>query len=83
MESLPKLTEPSAYRIRIAGPVRNGWEDFLTDLQTDISKDGGVAVTELIGTVRDQAALFGLLCRVRDLGASLVSVQYLPTSKGE
>jgi hypothetical protein len=33
--------------------------------------------------VRDQAALFGLLSFVRDLGVPLVSVEFLENSKGE
>lgn len=83
MEALPKLTQPATYRIRIAGRVRNGWDDFLADLQVTVSQVSGFPVTDLNGTVRDQSALFGLLCRIRDLGAPLVSVEYIQSSKGE
>jgi len=77
MNTLPTLTQPAAYRIRIAGRVRNGWSDFLTGLQETVSQTGDVPVTELTGTVPDQPALFGLLCHIRDLGLPLVSVEFI------
>jgi hypothetical protein len=83
MQTLPSLTHPATYRVRIAGRVRDGWTDFLTDLQTTVSQGERFPVTELTGTVRDQSALFGLLCRIRDLGVPLVSVEYIQTPKGE
>lgn len=45
-------------------------------------RDGRVA-TMLSGPVSDQAALHGLLAKVRDLGLVLVSVQRLPYPNGE
>jgi len=81
MTTLPALTQPAAYRIRIAGRVRNGWSDFLTGLQETISQTDGAPVTELTGTVADQSALFGLLCHIRDLGLPLVSVEFLAPYK--
>ncbi|MFZ5855699.1 MAG: hypothetical protein ACOYZ6_02630 [Chloroflexota bacterium] len=83
MQTLPSLTQPATYRVRINGRVRNGWSDFLSDLQVKFLQTNGFPVTELTGTVRDQSALFGLLCRIRDLGVSLVSVEYIQSSKGE
>jgi hypothetical protein len=83
MKTLPTLTQPAAYRIRIAGRVRNGWSDFLTGLREAVTQEGGKNITELTGTVPDQSALFGLLCHIRDLGLPLVSVEYLPDHKKE
>jgi hypothetical protein len=83
MNTLPTLTQPAAYRIRFAGRARNGWSDFLIDLQETVSQIGGLPVTELTGSVPDQPALFGLLCHIRDLGLPLVSVEYLPNSEME
>jgi hypothetical protein len=78
MRTLPTLTQPAAYRIRIVGRVRNDWSDFMTGLRETISQEGGKNVTELTGAVPDQSALFGLLCHIRDLGLPLVSIEYLP-----
>ena len=63
---------PARYRIRIRGhldPAWSAWFDSLTVTQVD---DG---TTELAGPLVDQAALFGLLARLRDLGATLLLVE--------
>jgi hypothetical protein len=85
MKALPTLTQPAAYRVRIAGRVRNGWSDFMTSLQETVSQIDGSPVTELNGVVPDQSALFGLLCHIRDLGLPLISVEFIQTQnqKGE
>jgi hypothetical protein len=65
---------PARYRIRIRGhldPSWSAWFDSLTVTQAD---DG---TTELAGPLADQAALFGLLARLRDLGATLLLVEHL------
>ena len=65
---------PARYRIRIRGhldPAWSAWFDTLTVAQAD---DG---TTELVGPLVDQAALFGLLARLRDLGATLLLVERL------
>ena len=65
---------PARYRIRIRGhldPVWSTWFDSLTVTQAD---DG---TTELAGPLADQAALLGLLARLRDLGATLLLVEHL------
>ena len=65
---------PARYRIRIRGhldPAWSAWFDSLTVTQAD---DG---TTELVGPLVDQAALFGLLARLRDLGATLLLAEQL------
>jgi hypothetical protein len=83
MKTLPTLSQPAAYRIRMVGRVRNGWADFMTGLREVILQEGDKSITELTGTVPDQPALFGLLCHIRDLGLPLVSVEFVETQKGE
>jgi hypothetical protein len=61
-------------RIRIRGhldPAWSAWFDSLAVIQAD---DG---TTELAGPLADQSALFGLLARLRDLGATLLLVERL------
>jgi hypothetical protein len=68
---------PMQYRIRVRGhldPVWTVWFDELTLAQND---DG---TTELIGHLSDQSALYGLLARLRDLGATLLLVEQLPAT---
>jgi hypothetical protein len=59
-----------AYQIRITGLLDARWADWFEGLT--ITLDGGD--TLITGPVVDQAALQGLLKRVRDLGMPLVSV---------
>jgi hypothetical protein len=61
---------PTTYQIRITGRLDSQWEDWFEGLT--ITLDGGD--TLITGPVDDQAALHGLLKRVRDLGMPLVSV---------
>ncbi|NUM43589.1 MAG: hypothetical protein HUU38_02700 [Anaerolineales bacterium] len=77
MKTFLSVTDPATYRIRISGRVDNGWADFMTDVQNTVSQEEGATLTVVTGTVPDQAALFGLLLRIRDLGLALVSVEYL------
>jgi hypothetical protein len=71
----PTQKYPARYEIQVAGriaPERADWFDGMTS-SMKASPDGG-AVTVLSGRVADQAALFGILNRIRDLGLRLISV---------
>ncbi len=60
-----------AYQIRIKGHLGREWTDWFGGLAITLEADG---YTILTGPVVDQAALHGLLKRVRDLGMPLISV---------
>ncbi len=67
------------YQIRIRGYLRPEWSEWFEGMTIAHESNGD---TILSGSVRDQAALHGLLTRVRDLGLTLVSVnQVQPASK--
>ena len=72
----PKTDEskPTVYKIRIKGQLGPEWSDWFEGLTITLEEDG---TTLLTGTVIDQAALHGLLKKVRDLGMPLVSVNPL------
>ena len=59
------------YQIRIEGQLGEQWTDWFEGLTITQEEDG---TTVLTGPVLDQSALHGLLKKVRDLGAHLVSV---------
>ncbi len=67
-------SQPMVYQIRIKGHLGHQWTDWFEGLTITLEEDGN---TLLSGPVIDQAALHGLLKKVRDLGMPLVSVSPL------
>jgi hypothetical protein len=63
--------EASGYELRIGGHLDEHWSTWFDNLAIIHENDG---TTTLRGAVADQAELHGLLARVRDLGATLISV---------
>ena len=63
----------SRYEIRVKGILDGRWTAWFEGLQ--VSSDGEDTV--ISGSVADQAALHGLLTKVRDLGLFLISVRHL------
>jgi hypothetical protein len=66
--------QPYVYQIRIRGHLSDQWTGWFEGLTITLEEDGDTLLT---GPVPDQAALFGLLRRVRDLGLTLVSISCL------
>jgi hypothetical protein len=64
-------SQPPVYEIRIKGHLGSQWTDWFEGLTITRDEDGDTLLT---GPVVDQAALHGLLKKVRDLGMPLVSV---------
>jgi hypothetical protein len=64
-------SKPTVYKIRIKGHLGPEWSDWFEGLTVTLEEDGNTLLT---GLVIDQAALQGLLKKVRDLGMPLVSV---------
>ena len=71
-------SEPVVYQIRIRGHLGHDWTDWFEGLTITLEEDGDTLLT---GPVIDQAALHGLLKKVRDLGMPLVSVS--PVEPGQ
>ncbi len=59
------------YRIQVRGHLDDRWSDWLEGLVIHLQEDG---TTVLVGPVVDQAALHGVIIRIRDLGLPLLSV---------
>lgn len=63
--------EPTVYQIRITGHLGREWTDWFDGLAITLEDNGDTLLT---GPAVDQAALHGVLKKVRDLGMPLVSV---------
>ena len=72
LDPKPLGCQPVVYQIRIKGHLGREWTDWFEGLILTLEEDGDTLLT---GPVIDQAALHGLLRKVRDLGMPLVSVR--------
>ena len=70
--------EPGYYEIRIKGHLDDQWTGWFEGLTLTFEESGDTLLT---GLVTDQAALQGLLKKVRDLGIPLISVN--PVNPGQ
>ena len=69
-----KYDEPGMYQIRVNGVLDERWSDWFDGFS--FGKTSG-RETVLTGRVADQAALHGLLAKIRDIGLPLISVERL------
>jgi len=64
-------SQPMIYQIKVQGHLGRQWTDWFEGLTINLEDNGNTLLT---GPVIDQAALHGLLKKVRDLGMPLISV---------
>ncbi len=78
----PKIepSGPMIYRIRIKGHLGGEWTEWFEGLSLTLEDDGDTLLT---GPVVDQAALYGLLRKVRDLGMPLLSVNRVEAQQAD
>ena len=69
---------PGRYEIRVKGHLDSRWAAWFDGLSLTNSSDG---TTLICGPVADQAALHGLLKKVRDMGLPLISVTQVQTRR--
>jgi hypothetical protein len=65
-----KPDQPMVYQIRVEGHLGPRWADWFEGMTIMLEHNGDTLLT---GSVEDQAALHGLLRKVRDLGMPLIS----------
>ena len=75
-----KPDEPMIYQIRIKGHLSSQWADWFEGMAITLEDNGDTLLT---GLVADQAALYGLLKKVRDLGMPLRSVNHIDPDQVE
>ena len=79
MSNRREFDEQSAYEIRVKGTLDEQWSDWF-DGFTIVPRANDQ--TLLTGPVADQAALYGLLTKIRDLGLPLLSVRRVENEEG-
>ena len=80
MKHMPDQGEQTIYRISIKGTLDPCWSEWFDGMAVTAQESG---VTLLCGPVRDQAALYGLLVKIRDMGMLLLSVDRIDAYSAE
>lgn len=74
----PRLDQSALYTIKVEGRLDANWAEWFGGMHILVTRDAvGQVFTTLTGWVIDQAALHGLLARIRDLCLPLLLVQCL------
>ncbi len=80
INSESEKAQPLVYQIRIKGQLGREWTDWFGGLTITLEDNGETLLT---GPVIDQAALHGLLRKVRDVGMPLLSVNCVEPGQAE
>ena len=78
LEDMSERPNARVYEIRVQGELTPRWSCWFAGLS--VETDGGDTV--IVGPVDDQAALHGLLAKIRDLGLPLLAVQVVDNGGG-
>ena len=74
-----KIYQPATYRITVEGHLESSWSDCLGGMKITTSSHGDQGgITTLVGRVRDQAELSGVLNTLYELHLPLLTVKVLP-----
>jgi len=80
LNPITDFTPPMVYEIKVEGHLGDQWADWFGGATITLESNGDTLITR---PVIDQAALYGLLKKVRDLGMPLVSVKRVQPSEEE
>jgi len=74
----PNFSGQGVYEIKVKGHLDEQWSSWFDGLQiiTGFNEEG-IAITTFTGTIVDQAALHGVIARVRDIHMPLISINQI------
>ncbi len=75
--------ERDSYEIRLKGHLDERWVSWFEGFTIAHGFQNGAPVTKLSGSIADQAALHGLLIKLRDIGITILSINLVEPEKGE
>ncbi|GJM42783.1 MAG: hypothetical protein DHS20C20_30650 [Ardenticatenaceae bacterium] len=75
-----KQPQPEIFKIRLQGHLDARWSSWFAGMTITLTEDGDTVLT---GPVADQAALHGLLKKVRDLGVPLRLVCHIASEQAD
>lgn len=70
--------QPRVYRVRIEGHLGPRWADGFGEMSISAERNGETLLT---GPIIDQAALHGVIRRIRDLGLPLLSIMCIDSAR--
>ena len=74
MDPLPEFGKPAFYEFRVKGRLSKHAEPWFEGMDISVDETHNPTQTAIQGHMPDQAALHGLISRIRDLGLTLISV---------
>ena len=84
MNQIINVDQPGIYRIKIQGKLSEGTIRRFDEMAVSVVPNAaGISITTLTGQITDQAALHGIVARIRDLGLPLILVELVsPIDQG-
>jgi len=83
VERVPMFAERDSYEIRLRGHLDERWVSWFEGFTIAHDFQNGVPVTKLSGSMADQAALHGVLIKLRDIGIPILSINLVEPENGE
>jgi len=81
MDTLPAFGKPAYYEFRVNGRLSQRAASWFEGMDISVDRAHTPAQTIIQGHIPDQAALHGLISRIRDLGLTLVSVNQIEQNR--
>lgn len=77
MDPLPEFNKPAYYEFRVGSRISSQSAAWFEGMEIAVDETAVPAQTLIKGYMEDQAALYGLISRIRDLGLTLLSVNQI------